>query len=241
MCDFITVAYNIWTVVYVQCIPWVYHPQSRSTEIYSFDKPLALLRVIKTANLLWRWLQVVYVYLWNTPINHGLYITYIYINHSHSTPIVLSAIELALWSGVGLTDITQWTIAIWKFLSLIPNWHQKSPTVLYQRLHSSFTHIPCFSPKQNTALLKHYYKGRFQIHLEEELACNAYSKTTCSTDSLQAPPLGHSCDPPLPAWLPISSYSPWVATCSPYFRDYNSVKRRLWLLWFRMNTRNLLS
>ena len=33
---------------------------------------------------------------------------------------------------------------------------------------------------------------------------DAHSKTTCSTDSLQAPQLGHFCDPP-PAWLPNSS------------------------------------
>ena len=41
------------------------------------------------------------------------------------------------------------------------------PTPLYQELHSSFTNIPCFSPKQNKVLAKMLREERLQKYLEE--------------------------------------------------------------------------
>ena len=65
-----------------------------------------------------------------------------------------------------------------------------------------------------------------QMHLEEEPASSSqkslslgitctgvyelHSHRTSSTDALQAPQLGHSCNPPLLARLPNSSNCPWV-------------------------------
>ena len=95
--------------------------------------------------------------------------------------------------GLDLSDLTYWSNAIQNFFPSIPNWHCK----ISYSVVPSFTNIPCFWPKQNTALSKMLPWQKGSNASGVNICLVAHSKRTCSTDSLQALHLGHYCDLPL--------------------------------------------
>ena len=143
-------------------------------------------------------------------------------NHSYSTAIVLNVIDLALWIQFGLADLACWSISVISPFSF---------PKLYRKLHQLFNnmYVCTFSYKWNMVSSKMIYIHVY-IHVlwrkapntSERRICFKYFKNffqgiiwcllkrTYSTDSLQVPHLGHSCDSLLLAWLQSSSNCPWV-------------------------------
>ena len=135
--------------------------------------------------------------------------------------------------------ISQCTITVFSYPKIL-----KSATLLYQGLHSLLIKLPCFSLKQNAVLIyqKCYHeringlkricrKDHLQIIQKSSLwkLYNVHSKRICSTDSLQAAQLWHSCDPPFLSGLPNSSNNQWVPK-----RNFNKHSRKCSLYIFQI-------
>ena len=73
--------------------------------------------------------------------------------------------------SVGSCTLIHCRIKFWFLLSQTDT--KKSPTLLYQELHSSFTNLPSFSPKQN-ALLSKMLQQRKALKVSDE---NVFSHT----------------------------------------------------------------
>ena len=150
--------------------------------------------------------------------------------HLHSTTIALSPIDLSHWSGVGLCNLTWGSITIQISFILSLKDCKRSHTLLYQELCSSFTNPPFFF--LNKTQLNHNWSCRkkIQMHLQK-LACSSNEKVsvgfiwctfekTCSTNFLQTPQLGHSCDLPLLSCILNSSNYPLSPNnCSKNLED----------------------
>ena len=99
---------------------------------------------------------------------------------------------------------------------------EKSPTLVPRATFIVYQHTLHFLLNKMQFYKKCYREGTLRKHLEEGPSSNrpkksslwesydAHSKRTCSTDSLQASQLGHSCDPLSLSCLPNSSNNPCV-------------------------------
>ena len=144
------------------------------------------------------------------------------INHSYSTVIALSDIDLTLCKGVVLLDLTYCFIAIQNFFPPIPSRHLKISYFKYTMnyIHRLLTYLDFTQTKhsfiKNAVVNKSFecLRSKNLLHIVQKNCLwgshGAHSKRTCSTDSLHAPQLGHSWDQPLLACLPNSSKNPWV-------------------------------
>ena len=81
---------------------------------------------------------VIYTVVWQSPCENKS------INCSHSTFIALSVSDHTLWSRSFFWGMHADPLTYKSCFLLSQTDTKKSPTLLYQELHSSFTNIPCF-------------------------------------------------------------------------------------------------
>ena len=144
-----------------------------------------------------------------------------------------------------------------KLSPFLTNWHQKFPTLIYQKVHSLFTNITCFYPKhgiQGSFIKKWHHKQELWGHLEKELAsCTVYMYTVVQKLSLRIvwcnlkEQASHFLVLVWPASLSItiqdSSYCPWAPkqmlvkkiqpTCRKTFLTYSEYFQLTILDWYR--------